>query len=721
MDGPENPAVSFRTMKTRCFVLLLALACLGLPTLSAAGRRPITEKDLFAFRWIADPRISRDGRQIAYVRVTVDEKEDRYDTAIWAIDARPGSAPRRLTAGPRDSSPRWSPDGKTLAFLRAAEKEPPQIHVLSLEGGEPRKLTDLPKGASPAAWSPDGRTIAFTSSTTAEDLEEQKKNAGKPEAEREKKSDVRVVTRALYRDNDEGLLDLASHEHVWTVPFVREADGPAAARAVTSGRFDEGGPFWSRDGSRIYFVSDRQEEPYYKPADSNLYSVPAGGGAAETAIDIDGPVFGVQAAPGGNGFAFEGWTNPAHERSYNQTDVFLFRDGKAVNLTADYDFDIGSDIIGDQHPPRGGEGSAPVVWTEDGSAVIVSTTEHGSSNLVRIDLATRKTEPLTKGNREIIAYSATPDGSRLAVTIGDATHLGELYLFETASRSLTPLTHENEALWNELDLSPPERVSYRSFDDRPIEAWVVKPPHFDPKKKYPLILNIHGGPHTAYGETFFHEFQWMAAKGYVVLAPNPRGSTSYGQDFGNVIQYAYPGDDYKDLMAGVDELVRRGYVDENRLGVTGGSGGGLLTNWTITQTNRFKAAVSQRSIGDWASFWYSTDFTLFTPFWFRQFPFQDPEEYRKRSPVTYVDRVTTPLMLIEGQSDLRTPTDAGGGVMFRALKALHKPAVMVLFPGETHELSRSGKPSHRVARLQNIVNWFDEWLEGVKMPQYDLQ
>lgn len=702
---------------------------------SGAGRRPVSESDLLKFRWVADPQISPDGRQIAYVRVTANEKEDRYDTALWVIEARPGAAGRPLTFGSRDSSPRWAPDSGSLAFLRAGEKDPPQIQVLSMAGGEARTLTDLPKGTSPAAWSPDGKTIAFTTSTTAEDLAEQKKGAGKAESEkpkadadrpkaeadRPKKSDVKVVTRALYRDNDEGILDLAAHEHIWTVPAAFGADGPGAPRQVTSGKFDENLPLWSRDGSKLYFVSDRQEEPYYEQADSNLYSVPASGGTSETVVDIRGPVFGVQISPDGRAFAFDGWINPEHPRSYTQVDAFVFRDGKPDNLTADYDFDIGNDIIGDQHPPRGGEGSSPLVWTGDGRGLIVSTTEHGRSNLVRIDLGTRRVEALTAGDHEIIAYSAAADASRLAVTIDDATHPGELYLFDLSSRSLTRLTHENDALLAELDVSPPEKITYSSFDGAKIEAWVVKPPHFDPKAKYPLILNIHGGPHTAYGETFFHEFQCMAAKGYVVLAPNPRGSTSYGQEFGNVIQYNYPGDDYKDLMAGVDELVRRGYIDEKKLGVTGGSGGGLLTNWTVTQTNRFAAAVSQRSIGDWASFWYSTDFTLFTPFWFRKFPFQDPEEYRKRSPVTYVERVQTPLMLIEGQSDLRTPTDAGGGAMFRALKALHKPAVMVLFPGETHELSRSGKPSHRIARLEHIIRWFDKYLEGKKITDYDLQ
>ena len=212
-----------------------------------------------------------------------------------------------------------------------------------------------------------------------------------------------------------------------------------------------------------------------------------------------------------------------------------------------------------------------------------------------------------------------------------------------------------------MNLTPPEEIWYQSFDGRKIQAWVQKPPDFDPNKKYPLILNIHGGPHAAYGYVFFHEMQFMAAKGYVVLYPNPRGSTSYDEAFGNIIQYHYPGDDFKDLMAGVDELVRRGYVDEKHMGVTGGSGGGLLTDWTVTHTDRFAGAVSQRDIADWAAWWYSADFTLFQPHWFRKPPFEDPQDYRDRSPITYINNVKTPLMLILGDADLRTPPDSGGG------------------------------------------------------------
>jgi dipeptidyl aminopeptidase/acylaminoacyl peptidase len=249
---------------------------------------------------------------------------------------------------------------------------------------------------------------------------------------------------------------------------------------------------------------------------------------------------------------------------------------------------------------------------------------------------------------------------------------------------------------------------------------VQYPPDFDPNKKYPLILNIHGGPHAAYGYAFFHEMQTMAAKGYVVLYPNPRGSTSYGEKFANIIQYRYPGDDYKDLMAGVDELVKRGFIDDKHMGVTGGSGGGLLTNWVIGHTNRFAAAVSQRDIASWADWWYTADFTLFNGEWFRKAPFEDPEDFRARSPITYVNNIKTPTMLVLGDADSRTPAEAGGDQMFRALKYRKVPTAMVRFPGESHELSRSGKPWHRVERLQHIVGWFDLYLMGKKTDAYDL-
>jgi dipeptidyl aminopeptidase/acylaminoacyl peptidase len=703
-----------RKQKQRVLAMATVALLMAAPG-AQAQKRPVTEKDMLKFQWVADPQISPDGKQVAYVLVTVNEKEDRYDTALWLVATAGGEVPRRLTLGPRDGAPRWSPDGRTLAFSRAGEREAPQIHLLPVaSGGEARKLTDMPRGAGAAEWSPDGRTIAFTSASTPEEIDLKKKGA--PPA---KKSDVRVITRAVYRFDGGGWLDPTSIAHIWTVP-VDDRSEPAEARQVTSGKYSEGSIAWSADGTKIYFTTNRVDEPYYVPPDANAYAVPAGGGMPQLVIDIDGPVGGPVAAPDERRFAFAGFVNPARVQSHQQSDVFVYEDGKARNLTANHDFEIGSGLAGDQRPPRGG-GEQALVWTPDGQSLIFAMTQHGKGNLVRMNVASGRMEQLTDGNHEIVSYTATADAARFAVTITDTTHVVELFLFELASKKLTQLTRHNEPLFAQLDLTPPEEIWYSSFDGKKIQAWILKPPGFDAGKKYPMILQIHGGPHAAYGHTMYHEMLWMAAKGYVVLFPNPRGSTSYGQEFSNIIQHRYPGDDYKDLMLGVDEVLKRGYVDEKRMGVTGGSGGGLLTNWTVTQTNRFAAAVSQRSVADWQNFWYTADFTLFLPTWFRSYPFRDPEEFLARSPVRYVEKINTPIMFVEGDADMRTPPNQGGEAMFRALKALKKTTVMVRFPGETHDLSRTGRPAHRIERLQHILNWFDKYLLGADIKFYDLQ
>jgi dipeptidyl aminopeptidase/acylaminoacyl peptidase len=695
---------------------LLASSVMTVP--AAAQGRPITERDLLAFHWIADPQISPDGSEIAYTVVSVNEKDNRYETAVWVISTEAHGAARRLTAGPRDAAPRWSPDGRTLAFTRAADDtSSAQLYLLSLAGGEPRKLTDLAKGAGLAVWSPDGHTIAFTSATLPRDTAASFRDS----ATKKLLSDVHVITRAEYRSNDRGWLDPVRHDHVWRVDVAADREGPAPATQLTFGRYDEGGLAWDHDGTHITFVSDRVDEPYYANPDANVYSVAAAGGDIAKIVDIDGPIRGAVPSPDGQALAFAGSINPAHRESYTQSAIFIFRHGAAEQLTRGGDADVGSALTGDQHPPRGGPASSPLVWSADGQSVISAMTAHGRSNLIRFDLASKRADSLTTGDHDIMAYTATPDGKKLALTVSDGTHIGDLFVLDAESRAVTHLTHVNDSLWSTLRLSPPERIAYRSFDGTMIEAWVYKPPDFAAGTKYPLILDIHGGPHAAYGDTFFHEAEVMAARGYVVLDPNPRGSTSYGEPFGNVIQYHYPGDDYRDLMIGVDTLLARGYVDPKRLGVAGGSGGGLLTNWIVGHTHRFAAAVSMRSIADWAAWWYTADFTLFTPSWFRAPPFQDPQDYVNRSPITYINQVTTPLMLIEGESDSRTPSGSGGMTMFRALKALHRTTVMVSFPGETHELSRSGKPKHRVERLEHILNWFDKYLQHKPVATYDLQ
>jgi len=721
-------------MRIRVSLLLVLFVFVTAPAL--AQKRNITEKDLFSFVWIGDPQVSPDGSRIAYVRVTVNDRKDGYNTSIWTVSTESGET-RQLTSGIRDSTPRWSPDGQYLCFVRVPEKDgrpdQPQLFMLSMAGGEAFQFTSLPRGAGGPQWSPDGKTISFFNSATPEELAKAAaKSSPSPTASpaaspsaspkpEERESDVRVVTRAVYRANGAGYLDTKHPTHIWVVQAPRTGDEKVTPKQLTSGRYDDGNISWAKDSSKLYFVSDHTDEPYYELPSTDIYTVSVSGGEIKKLNTVDMGTGALSVSPDGKRFAFYASTNKPVQ-SYTEPDLWVMDiapNAQPKNLTKDFNSDLGSGVGGDNTSPRSPGGNPPI-WSPDGRKIYATFAKEGKANVGAFDATTGRETDVTTGNQAVVNFRAVPDASKFALLISTPTRVGDLYWLDGTSGTPKQLTHVNDELFSKLNLTEPEEVWYTSFDGKKVQTWVQKPPDFDPNKKYPLILNIHGGPHAAYGFIFDHEFQWMAAKGYVVLYPNPRGSTSYGQEFGNIIQYHYPGDDYKDLMAGVDEVVKRGYIDEKRLGVTGGSGGGLLTNWTVTQTTRFAAAVSQRDISDWADWWYTADFTLFQPSWFKAPPFEDPEDYKARSPITYVTKIQTPLMLILGETDYRTPTGSGGEQLFRALKYRKIPTVMVRFPNETHELSRSGQPWHRIERLQHIVGWFDKWLMGVAKPEYEV-
>ena len=489
--------------------LLAALTLVVISSMSpvAQSRRFITEKDLLKFTWVADPQISPDGSQVAFVKVTANEKGDGYDTSLYVVPVKDGEI-RRLTSGTRDTTPRWSPDGGRIAFVRTppaaagANGKPPvsQIYLLDMSGGEGRVVTDAARGANGPIWSPDGKTIAYSASTG--------KDAAKVN---DRDSDVRVMTKAVYRENgNPGWVDNDHHSHIFTIrPPENPADKPVATQ-LTDGEFDEGGVTWAPDGKSIYFVSTRVAEPYYDESGSELYAVPASGGAIAKIASIEGSIGNLSPSPDGRRIAFVGSLRGKPIRSYSQPDLWI-TDATAgstpKNLTAAYDFDISGGIGGDQAAPRG-QNRKPIVWAPDGASLTVVSAEKGSANLKRVTIANGKVDAITDAPQDVGAFSATPNASVIAAITSTQTNIGDIAILdgpgsEGARRPsvLRTITHVNQELFKDIAQSEPEEIWYTSFDGKRIQGWILKPPDFDPSKKYPLILEIHGGPHGSSSTT----------------------------------------------------------------------------------------------------------------------------------------------------------------------------------------------------------------------------
>jgi dipeptidyl aminopeptidase/acylaminoacyl peptidase len=638
-------------------------------------------QDVYELTTVADPRLSPDGTLVAFVVTRIDRDESEYRSAIWVVPTDGPAPPRQLTSGVKaDAAPRFSPDGTRLAFVSNRDTEKKQLFVLPLEGGEPRRLTDVSEDVEDPVWSPDSGRLAFASRVPDPEYEEQN----------EKRRPPRRFTRLQFKLDNEGWTG-DRRRHL----FICSADGTGEPTQLTFGDFEDSHPSWSPDGTRIVFVSSRGEN-WDLEVVSHLYLVAPDGGEPEQLTSGEN-VFSVPSwSPGGHAIACRwspgGFNQPRHERiAVVDPDT-----GAHESLTESLD------RHGDSYPPL-----RDPAW--DGDELVFGVEDGGNVPLYRARAdGSRPPEPVAAGERWVHGWDAA--GGEVVYAASTPTSLSELY------RGEEQLTFFGADFAAGRELVRPERFTATSPDGTEVEAWIIRPAGFERSRRYPILLNIHGGPFTQYGNKFFDEFQVYAGAGYVVLYSNPRGSSGYTEEWGRAIRGPVDGGpgwgsvDYEDLMAVVDEALRRfDFCDPERLGVMGGSYGGYMTSWIVGHTDRFRGACSERSANSMVSQYGSSDIGHFIRSYVGAYLFEDLDAYVRLSPVTYAERITTPLLILHSENDLRCNIEQAEQ-LYTTLRLLRRDVELVRFPGEGHELTRSGSPAHRVQRFELLLDWFGRHL-----------
>ncbi len=667
-----------------------------------AERRKLTPEDIYNIALVNDARISPDGSQVVYVRTELNREKNDYRSSLYLVPSAGGDARRFTGADAKDTMPRWSPDGSRIAFL-SNRSGSNQLWSIPLAGGEAAQLTDLPEPVTAFVWASKGDQIAFVSKADQQKIDEAKVKADKGELD-EPKSDVVRITRLRYRsDGTPGFLD-NKPTHIWTI-----AAGGGAPKQITTGEFDDGEPDWSPDDSHIVFVSNRNEEREKKRG-SEIWVVPSTGGepaavVAGVTADFSNPAW----SPDGKLIAIEGHQNPLAGGAIGSDLWVVQPDGNGLrNITSALDRTVGDHSLSD----TASGASVGLVWSPDCSSVLYSLSDSGSAHVRRANIAGGETALVLGGRRRVMQFSASADGSKLAYVVATSTVPCDVYSSNADGSGETRLTSVNEEFLSTVFVSEPEEIHVPSQadDHADIHGWIMKPIGFEAGKQYPLVLEIHGGPHGMYANAYFHEFQLLAAQGYVVVYGNPRGSQGYGNDFSSCTKGVWGSSDMPDVMALVDYAIEQGYVDSKRLGVTGGSYGGFLTNWIIGHTDRFKAAVTQRPVSNMHSFYGTSDIgSTFGDYETGGTPWANTEQFIKMSPIAYVDKIKTPLLIVHSEEDYRCPIEQAEQ-LFVSLKMLNQTVELLRFPNESHGLSRMGKPTHRVERLEAILGWFEEYL-----------
>ena len=665
-------------------------------------RRKLTPEDIYNIALVNDARISPDGSQVVYVRTDLNRDKNDYRSSLYLVSTEGGDSQRFTSADAKDTMPRWSPDGERIAFL-SNRSGSNQLWSIAVSGGEAAQLTDLPEPVTSFAWSTNGERIAFISKADQQRIDEAKAKSDNSDKD-ESKSDVVRISRLRYRsDGTPGFLD-NKPTHIWSIA----ADG-GAPQQLTSGDFDDGGPSWSPDDSTIVFVSNRNEEREKKRG-SEIWVIPSNGGepapvvAGETA-DFSNPAW----SPDGKLIAIDGHNNAVAGGAIGADLWVVQPDGNGLrNVTSALDRTVGDHSLSD----TASGASVGLVWSADSSAVLYSLSDRGNAHLRRANIASGETTLVLGGSRRVMNFSVSADGSKLAYVVATPTVPCDVYTSNADGNGEKRLTSVNDEFLSTVLVSAPEEIHVPSQadDHADIHGWIMKPIGFEAGQKYPLVLEIHGGPHGMYANAYFHEFQLLAAQGYVVVYGNPRGSQGYGSDFSSCTKGVWGSSDMPDVMALVDHVIDQGYVDTTRLGVTGGSYGGFMTNWIIGHTDRFKAAVTQRPVSNMHSFYGTSDIgSTFGDWETGGTPWANTEQFIKMSPIAYVDKIKTPLLIIHSEEDYRCPIEQAEQ-LFVSLKMLNQTVELLRFPNESHGLSRMGKPTHRVERLEAILDWFEVYL-----------
>lgn len=638
-------------------------------------------RDVGELTGVLDPRVSPDGNQVAYVVWRIDRDANEYRNAIWLAPLDGEGRPRQFTSGTkRDGTPRWSPDGSRIAFTSNRDGDAAQLYLMPVAGGEPRRLTSLKEDVTEPAWSPDGSRLAFVSRVPDPAYEEEDPKTRAP----------RRFTRLQFKLDNEGWTG-DRRQHLFTV----SADGSEEARQLTDGDFEDDNPSWSPDGNRIAFASARDEDWDTSPT-RDIYVVDSDGGEPERLTGADGYAAHPSWSPDGARIAYlfhPGiWDEPRH----GQVAVLDVASGERRTLTG------GLDRNCNPYPPM-----REPAW--DGDSLLFAVEDSGNTPLYRVAPdGSGAPELVVGGELQVTGFDAA--GGRVAHAATTPTRLSELF---AGDRRLTGV---GGAFVAARELSAPERFTATSEDGTEVEAWVMRPAGLEEGRRYPTLLNIHGGPFTQYGNRFFDEFHVYSGAGYAVVYCNPRGSSGYSEEWGRAIRGPVEGGpgwgtrDYEDVMAVTEEAVRRfDFVDGDRLGVLGGSYGGYMTTWILGHTDRFRAACSERSCNNFMLEGGSADIGWMFKGELGAFWFERPDAYLQISPSTYAANITTPTLILHSENDLRCPVGHAED-LFTILRLKKQEVELVRFPEESHELTRSGSPTHRIQRFEIILDWFDRHL-----------